>query len=184
MTHTHTFAGAYFQSNFQRDPSASDFLARIYDELRPTYTGSLAEGIKWDHDRTKYSLMLIGGSGTSTRFHRDWTEAGNVLYELSGKGKSWPRTASATWIFIVPGQEAAVDKYLVSHCCTLNIPVLLSVGKNITQTFSPPMHLESVLETVDAITTVNWSHTQEECFASIDRQVHHTGLLLPLCSFM
>lgn len=120
--------GKYVNLSFDSRPSKDgeyDHLRDLHEQKRPKYSGKLKQVVDIFHDKTKYSLLLLGNPGTGTGWHRDWAEARNFAFafvENSFKHanedtivRNGSDCCLALWVFVIVGKEAVVQDWLVAY---------------------------------------------------------------------
>lgn len=63
-------------------------------------------------DKYRSSLVLLGGPGTGTGLHLDWTEAWNIAFAVIASDIG---AVLAVWVFIHPSAVSTADQWLKEH---------------------------------------------------------------------
>jgi hypothetical protein len=94
--------------------STLDLMVRtaiLLHTIRNWFADGLLSTVKHITDKNRLTLVLLGGAGSGTGLHLDWTQAYNIALALASTGAG---DVLAIWVGIAPCAVAAADAWLRS----------------------------------------------------------------------
>jgi hypothetical protein len=84
------------------------FLSSLWHTIRQCWPSGMVAGARALNDYQNSTLIMLGGLGTFTGFHLDWTEACNIAFSVGAPTAA----AVAVWVFIHPLMLGVADAWL------------------------------------------------------------------------
>jgi hypothetical protein len=92
-------------------------LSAVWYAIRGAFSSGMMAAARGANDIGRSTLIMLGGVGTGTGFHLDWTQASNVAFSV-GVAAVAAGTVLAEWVFINPLLVAAADAWVKEHVFT------------------------------------------------------------------
>ena len=89
-------------------------MASVWYIIRGAFDSGMMAAARGTNDIGMSTLIMLGGVGTSTGFHLDWTQACNVAFSVAEVAS----TVLAVWVFINPRLVEAADAWVKAHVLT------------------------------------------------------------------
>jgi hypothetical protein len=91
--------------------------AAVWYSIRGAFSSGMIGAARGVNDIGRSTLIMLGGVGTGTGFHLDWTQASNVAFSV-GAAAVAAGTVLAVWVFINPRLVAEADAWVKQHVLT------------------------------------------------------------------
>lgn len=92
-------------------------LTTVWYFIRDAFSTGMMAAARGTNDIGMSTLIMLGGVGTGTGFHLDWTQASNVAFSV-GTTAVAAGTVLAEWVFINPRLVAEADAWVRNKLLT------------------------------------------------------------------
>lgn len=105
------------KTKYLRSALINFILTAVWYAIRGAFSSGMMAAARGINDIGRSTLIMLGGVGTGTGFHLDWTQASNVAFSVGATAVE-ASTVLAEWLFINPRLVADADAWVKQHVLT------------------------------------------------------------------